>query len=920
MTKKALTLFIFLFCFTILAQEKPENISIEFKDVSRKTVLENIEKTTEYTFYFQEEWLPKEFVSGQYKTSPIEKVLEDLFTKTDLNFFIDKNKIILTKNSVIYDKLIEKNSSLNALNGNLNEDLEKPIFYKQYDSINDSKKKIAITLIGKETKRGEKKLQTLSGYVESVSTGKRVSNLVLKLKNSKIRTTTDENGFYSMQVPYGVNVVESESFDYKKVSENIMMYNDGDLNIALIENINQLNEVIIRGKRSKTIETTISGLTSIDIESVKNVPLVLGERDILKVATTLPGIKTTGEGSAGFNVRGGKDDQNLILLDNGVLYNPSHFFGFFSALNPYTTSKANIYKGSIPSEFGGRLSSVFDISTKNGNLKKLSIEGGIGPVTSSLAIRTPIIKDKSSLMVGGRGTYSDWILKQLDEESLKNSQAGFYDGIIKYNHLINEKNSVETTLYYSKDSFSISSDSIYKYSNRMGSLKWNHQFNNKIKADLIITNSEYKFNIDYNTTGINAFDFGFKINETQFMTKLNHTLNDKHKLNYGVSSKLYAINPGYLEPKKQESTLTASSVDQERGLESAVYVSDNYKINKKLMVDIGFRFSYFSALGASTQRTYSPNSPISDATVIDEKKYSKNEVSKSYGGFEPRIAARYFINEDLSIKAGYDVTRQYIHLLSGNTTQAPTDIWKLSDLNTKPQIAQQYSLGIFKNIDNNIYELSLEGYFKKSKNLLDYKIGAELLLNENVETELLQGEGKAYGVEFLLKKNVGKLNGWIGYTYSRTYIKLDSSFLEEKINNGEYFPTNYDKPHDFSAVLNYKITKRYSFSSNFIYQTGRPITYPIGTYNYGNAEYTLYSDRNKFRIPDYYRLDIGFNIEGNHKIKKIASSFWNISVYNVLGRNNPYSIYFVTEQGKVKAYQTSIFSLPVPTITYNFKF
>lgn len=920
MTKNALTLFLLLFSFMIFAQEKKESMSFEFKEISRKKALETIEKSTAYTFYYQEEWLTMEPISAIYKNEGIETILEDLLNKTDLNFFINKNKIILTKNSIIYDKLIEVNHDQNSLSKNQNSDLDKPIFYKQFDSINNSKKKVGITFIGKETKKTEKKSQTLSGYVESLSTGKRVSNFVLKVKNTKIKATTDENGFYSMQVPYGVNNIESESFDYKKISKNIMMYNDGDLNISLTENINQLNEVIIKGKRSKTIETTVSGLTTIDIEVVKNVPLVLGERDILKIATTLPGIKTTGEGSAGFNVRGGKDDQNLMLLDNAVLYNPSHFFGFFSAINPYTTSKANIYKGSIPAEFGGRLSSVFDITSKNGGIQKFSLEGGIGPVTSSLAARIPIIKGKSNLMVGGRATYSDWVLKQLDDESLKNSKAGFYDAIIKYNHLINKKNALETTLYYSKDAFSISSDSLYKYSNRMASLKWNHTFNDKIKGDVILTNSEYQFNIDYNTTGINAFDFGFKINETQLMLKLNHSINQKHKLSYGFSSKLYAIDPGYLDPKNAESTLVASTVDQERGLESAVYLSDNFKISDRLLVDIGLRYSYFSALGESTQRIYSPDTPINDASVIDEKSYEKNEVIKSYGGFEPRIAARYFINEDLSLKAGYDVTRQYIHLLSTNTTQSPTDIWKLSDLNTKPQVAEQYSLGIFKNLDNNMLELSLEGYFKKSKNILDYKVAAEVLLNQNVETELLQGEGKAYGVELLLKKNDGNLTGWIGYTYSRTFIKLDSSFLEEKINNGEYFPTNYDKPHYFSAVLNYKIAKRYSFSSNFMYQTGRPVTYLIGNYNYGNAQYALYSDRNKFRIPDYYRLDIGFNIEGNHTKNKLVSSFWNISVYNVFGRNNPYSIYFVTENGKVKGYQTSIFSIPIPTITYNFKF
>ncbi len=330
--------------------------------------------------------------------------------------------------------------------------------------------------------------------------------------------------------------------------------------------------------------------------------------------------------------------------------------------------------------------------------------------------------------------------------------------------------------------------------------------------------------------------------------------------------------------------------------------------------------SVFAALGASVQRIYEDGKPINDATVQGQREFGNNEVMKTYSGFEPRIALRYMIKEDLSLKLGFDKTYQYIHLLSSNTTQSPTDTWKLSDLNVKPQSGEQFSLGIFKNIDSQDLEVSLEGYFKRSSNILDYKTGAQLILNENIETELLQGKAKTYGIEFLVKKQMGRLNGWVGYTYSRTLLKLDSQFNEEKVNNGDYFAANFDKPHDFSAILNYKFTKRYSLSSNFVYQTGRPITYPIGKYTYGNAEYTLYSDRNKYRIPDYYRLDIGFNIEGNHKIKKLAHSFWNISIYNVLGRNNPYSVYFITDKGQIKAYKTSIFGIPVPTITYNFKF
>jgi len=923
--KKILLLVLLACSCSIFAQEGDEVINVEFNNVSRKTALEMIEKTGNYKFYFDENWLvaDKNLISGNYQQTALKNVLESVLENTTLNFFIHRNKVILSNNSIIYNTLPENffGSASPTTVVTKNNETDRPVFYQQFDSISSSAtKKSSITLVGKQGTSTEKKLYTLSGFVKNEKSQEKLPNISILIKGQNISTVTDDEGFFTLQLPSGMNVVETESIGHKKFVRQIMVYSNGTLDVNLSERINQLAEVNVKSRKSQTIRTAITGVTTIDAEGIKNIPLIFGERDILRVAISIPGIKTAGEGSAGFNVRGGKEDQNLFLLDNAVLYNPSHFFGFFSALNPYTTKKVDIYKGSIPAEFGGRLSSVFDITTKSGSYEKFMGEGGVGPVTSNISLSTPIVKGKSSVIVGGRATYSDWILKSLDEESLKNSQASFYDAIVKYSHKFDANNLLEATAYYSRDAFSITSDSLFKYSNRLLSLKWDHTFNVKNKGSLIVTNTEYKFNIDYQSEGPNAFDFGYKINETQLQLKMSYQYNDKHKISYGISGKIYGIDPGYLHPYKAETLLTPVNTPKDKGFESALYITDSFKVNDKLLIDAGLRYSFYAALGASNQRIYQEGVPINDATVTEVKSYGNNEVIKTYGGFEPRIAARYFITEDFSVKAGYDKTFQYIHLLSSNTTQAPTDTWKLSNLNVKPQNSQQLSIGFYKNLQDDEYELSVEGYFKKSKNILDYKVGAELALNQNIETELLQGEGKAYGIELLAKKTFGKLNGWVGYTYSRTFIKLDSKFNEEKVNNGDYFAANFDKPHDVSVVLNYKFTKRYSLSSNFVYQTGRPITYPIGKYVYGNAEYVLYSDRNKFRIPDYYRLDIGLNIEGNHKLKKLAHSFWNISVYNVLGRNNPYSIYFVTDEGKVKAYKTSIFSIPVPTITYNFKF
>jgi hypothetical protein len=928
MKKIILTLVILILNQISFAQNSNEKITAEYKNETLSNIIKSIESATSYKFYYDPTWIDsnKTLITGSFTNVPVDEVLDKILNKTDFNFIVLNKKIILTLHNTIHEELPANYFSdappANQINGDQNNS-DNPVFYQQYDSLNSYSvtKKASVIFIGKENKDITKKNFIVSGIIRNEETGKPEANIFIKVRNKNISTSSDPDGHYSLQLPRGTNVVEIKSLSHKEVVKTLMVYNDGEFDINVNEKSNQLDEVVIKKKGQKTVESVISGLVSIDIEGMKNVPLILGERDILKVATTFPGIKTTGEGSAGFNVRGGKEDQNLILLDNAVLYNPQHFLGFFSAINPYTAKKADIYKGSIPADFGGRLSSVFDITTKNGNPEKFSGEGAIGPITSNLSFGLPIQKNKSSIIFGVRATYSDWILKALDNEDLKNSEAGFYDGILKYNNAINKNNNLEATLYYSHDRFSISSDSVYKYSNRLASAKWDHTFNKKHKAAFIFTNSEYKFNIDYNSEDINSFKFGYKIDESQLQAKFNYQFNEKHNFSYGIASKLYNISPGYQHPTKPEATLIATDIAKEKALESGIYIADNYKLSDKLLIDLGLRYSFYASLGPADVNIYQSGLPLSDATVVRTDHYDNNEVAKTYGGLEPRFAARYFFTEDFSIKASYDMTRQYIHLLSSNVTQSPTDTWKLSDTNVKPQSAQQVSLGLYKNLKDEEYELSLEGYYKKSNNILDYKVGAQLLLNDNVETELLQGEGKAYGVEFLIKKQVGNLNGWIGYTYSRSLIKLNGQFNEEKVNNGKYFSSNFDKPHDLSAVLNYKFTKRYSLSTNFLYQTGRPITYPIGTYHYGDAEYTLYSDRNKYRIPDYIRLDIGLNIEGNHKIKKLAHSFWNISVYNVLGRNNPYSIYFVTNpEGKIKAYKTSIFSIPVPSITYNFKF
>ncbi len=916
---KNLFLMLLLFCFHfIYGQNEDEKISITFENSSKIEIIKRVEELTDYRFYFIDNWLDNSLISGQYNNVTLAVLLNDVFKNTVINYYISSdNKIILTRSILIHGSLLE--DFFESTKVEIAQDKEiRPVFYAKETS---TKKTVTETVrIGKESKNSNQKKYTLTGYIKNSTNNKPIPNLALIVENKNINAVTDSIGFYSIKLPPGINFIKTKSIGIQDSRKKVIIYGSGTFNFTLKESTEVLQEIVIQTDKDLNVKEAVTGISRIQVKEIKNIPLVLGVRDILKVATTLPGISTAGEGSSGFNVRGGKEDQNLILLDNGVLYNPVHFFGIFSAINPFTTGDVNIYKGSIPAEYGGRLSSVFDINTKKGNDQKLSGEVSVGPVTSNITLDVPIIKDKSSLLIGGRATYSDWILRSLDEESLKNSEASFYDIIAKYSHKINSNTSIEATGYYSKDTYSITSDSLFSYSNRLVTLKLGHTFNRKNKGSLILTNSEYKFNLDFEGDSDTNFGLGFKINETQLKLKMKYSYSNNHKFEYGISSKLYDVNPGSIGPKGSESIIEILKIPKERALESALFISANFKVNEKLLLNAGFRYSLYATLGEASQRIFADGLPRNEGTVIDTLNFGKNEIIETYSAPEVRVSARYLFSPSFSVKASFNTSYQYIHILSNNTTISPTDTWKLSDLNIKPQRGNQYSLGFYKNFEGNMYELSVEGFYKKSKNILDYKVGADLLINESIETEVLQGEGKAYGAEFLIKKTKGKLNGWLGYTYSRSLFKLDGKFSEERINNGNYFPSNFDKPHDVSMVANYKLTKRFSLSTNFTYQTGRPVTIPVGNFIFNGSEQVLYSDRNKFRIPDYYRLDIGFNIEGNHRIKKFAHSFWNISIYNVLGRNNPYSVFFVTENGKVKALQSSIFSIPIPTITFNFKF
>ncbi|WP_299627956.1 TonB-dependent receptor [uncultured Tenacibaculum sp.] len=908
MKRKLLLICISLFFYTSYSQENEEKITLKAVNLTQIEVLQLIEENSNYQFYFLEEWFSKKTFSISYEDVKIEKILDEIFESSTINYFImEGSKIILTKGNLIKRSIYE--------NIDRNTQTDAPIFVNSSSDFKNEYIKI-----GKETDF-KKDRYTLSGTVTNDKTGKPIEGVTVISSNKNNYTTTDKNGKFQLTLPYGKNEIETIFSGFEGEFQKLIIYNNGTLNLSISESSEQLDEVIINANKTQNVRQTIAGISSIKAKDIKTIPTILGERDILKVAITLPSIKSAGEGSEGVNVRGGKVDQNLFLLDNGVIYNPTHFLGLFSAINPFTTKDLKAYAGNIPAEYGGRLSSVFDIKTNDPNTKKLSGEASIGPVTGNVNLDIPIINNTSGLILGGRSTYSGWILDLVDNKDIQNSSVSFFDVIGKYKHKINENNNIKITGYHSKDQYQIASDTINEYGNTLVTLNWNHKFNSKNTGDLTLSNSNYTFNIDYEGGDTNkGFNLKYRINETDLKFLMKYNYSTTHKFKYGLESKLYSINPGSIIPNGENSEIIPLNIPQEKALENSLFVLDEIKVNKKLNFNLGLRLNQFLALGPSSERIYENGVPKNESTLLNTVNHDNNAIYKTYHNLSYRISGRYSFDDSFSVKAGYNKSFQYIHRLNNNTTATPIDTWRLSDANIKPQEGSQLSLGFFKNLEEDTYEFSLEGYFKEYNNLLDYKIGANLLLNENIETEIIQGKGKSYGVEFLFRKNSGRLNGWLGYSYSRSLIQLDSEFDEERVNNGVFFPTNYDIPHDLNAVLNYKFTKRYSLSVNFTYQTGKPITYPTGKYIIDDIEFLTYSNRNQFRIPDYYRMDVGINIEGNHKIKKFAHSFWNISIYNVLGRNNPYSVFFESVNGNVQSYQNSIFSVPIPTITYNFKF
>ena len=547
------------------------------------------------------------------------------------------------------------------------------------------------------------------------------------------------------------------------------------------------------------------------------------------------------------------------------------------------------------------------------------MSGGISPLTGRLMIEGPIIKKKSSFIISSRTTYSDWILRQLKNIQLQKSSASFYDiqGMLTFDP--NPSNSFSLSGYISNDNFDYYKESAISYRNFASTFKWKHVYNPRFSSQLsaILSNYDYTDNSQQDST--TYYSLYYRLNQQILRGDFTYRPDESHKIEFGLDATNYSLVPGIQKPVGLYSDILPKSLESEKAIEPALYLSDEYEISPRLLISGGLRFTLFTSFGPKTQYIYNANSPRTLENIIDTVYFGNGDIVKMYPGLEFRLSSRFVISPDLSVKAGIQRNYQYLHMISNTTSMTPTDIWKLSDNYIQPQRGDQFSLGIYKNLNSKAIETSMEVYYKNIKNILDYKGGAELLMNDHLETDIINGNGKAYGIELMIKKQSGMLTGWISYTYSRVLLKVNGRFEEEKVNNGQYFPANYDKPNDLKFVANAKFFRRFNFTTNFVYSTGRPITYPVAYYNFLNVNRVFYSERNEFRIPDYMRLDLAATINGNLKAKKLNHSSFTFTVYNVLGRRNPYSIFFKVEDGAVKGYQMSIFGQPIIMLTYNFR-
>jgi len=766
---------------------------------------------------------------------------------------------------------------------------------------------------------------TLNGTITDASSNETLIGVNLIIPEANTGVVTNDYGYFSIKLPEGKYEIIISYLGYQSIRDTILMDTNKEMNFQLTEASENLEEVLITTDiEGLDIQKPEMSVNKLSINTIKKLPVIFGEVDIVKSLLLLPGVSNAGEGSSGFNVRGGAVDQNLILLDEATIYNSSHLFGLFSVFNPDAIKNLKLYKGGIPAEYGGRVSSVLDIYQRDGNSKEFKMQGGIGAISSRLLAEGPIIKDKGSFLIGGRSSYAHLFLKLTSNEN----SAYFYDLNTKLSYKIDNSNKLLLSGYFGRDVFNISQNFENTYGNAVLNLRWNHVFSDDIFTNLSAIYSDYYYGLNLNFVGFN-WDSG--IRNLNLKYDFNHYINDHFKLKYGLQNTYYEFNPGEIAPIDENSGINYFKLDNKYAIENGLYISAEQKFSEKISAEYGLRLSNFFRLGQNQFNIIYKNEPVNydserdiyrEADILDTKNYSRGKVLKTYTNLEPRVSIAYSWNENQSFKLSYNRMAQYLHLISNTSSPTPLDVWAPSGPYLKPQLLDQFAVGYFQNFEDSKYSLEIESFYKRVKNRIDYIDGANLIANNAIERVVLNGEARAYGLELLLKKNTGKLTGWLAYTLSRSEQRTPGrTNLEPGINNGNWYNSNHDKTHDLSITSSYDLNEKWQLNANFIFQTGLATTYPTAQYEYEGITVPVYGNRNSNRLPSYHRLDISATYSPEKNKKRNFHSYWNFGIYNVYNRQNAYSISFRenSDTNVNEAVRLSLFGI-IPSITYNFKF
>lgn len=791
---------------------------------------------------------------------------------------------------------------------------------------------ILITLLFYGSDSWGQQKYTLSGSISEGNSNETLIGVTVAFPELKTGVTTNEYGFYSITLPEGTYIVLVSYLGFKEVEELITLSKDRRIDFKLEEQAELLEEVIVTENVEKMdIRKPQMSVNTLSVNTIKKIPVILGEADVIKSILLLPGVTNAGEGASGFNVRGGAADQNLILLDEAIIFNSSHLFGFFSVFNPDAIKDIKLFKGGIPARYGGRVSSVLDIYQKEGNSKEFKLNGGIGAVASRLLLEGPIEKDKAAFLIGGRASYAHLFLPLFDVDN----KAYFYDLNTKLNYKLNDKNNIFLSGYFGRDVFGISDSFVNTYGNAVGNFRWNHLFSDKLFSNLSLIYSDYYYGLKLDFVG---FNWNSGIRNFNIKYDLKHYLSDTFQVNYGINNVYYQFNPGKIEPSNEQSGILKNQLIQKYANEFAAYVDVEHKVTPNLSLGYGLRFSQFIRLGQDEINVYANNKPVDfdpllliykEGEPIDVINPSRAERLATFNNLEPRTSLSYTLNEISSIKASYTRLAQYLHLLSNTSSPTPLDVWTPSGPFVKPQLLDQYAFGYFRNIKGGDYTIESEVFYKKVKNRIDYIDGANLIANDAIEQVILNGQARSYGLEFLARKNEGKLQGWLAYTLSKSEQRTPGrtmdfnnaqNILETGINNGNWYNTPFDKTHDISLFLSYEVNDKWNINSNFVYQTGQPTNYPIGQFEFQGLTIPYYGLRNKQRLPTYNRLDVSATLTPKKNKNRKIKGEWVFSLYNVYNRRNAASINFRRndDTGANEAVRTSIFGI-VPAVTYNFK-